>query len=76
MQLQLRAPDSGHYEVASEVGAENWAIVCSLVETTKLNAIEPFAYLRDVLQRMLDGHPMGRLDDLLPWNWRPITPAN
>ena len=43
---------------------------------TKLNAIEPFAYLRDVLQRMLDGHPMGRLDDLLPWNWRPITPAN
>ncbi|MBZ0146522.1 MAG: transposase domain-containing protein, partial [Pseudorhodoplanes sp.] len=30
---------------------------------------EPFAYLKDVLERMSNGHPMGRLDELLPWHW-------
>ena len=36
-----------------------------------LNGVEPFAYLRDVLQRMVDGHPMNCLDEFLPWNWKP-----
>ena len=36
-----------------------------------MNDVEPFAYLRDILQRMVDGHPANRLDDLLPWNWKP-----
>ncbi len=49
--------------------------VCSLVATAKLNDVEPYAYLSDVLRRMSDGHPMSRLDDLLPWNWTP-TPVN
>jgi hypothetical protein len=31
--------------------------------------VEPFTYLKDILQRMTEGHPMSRLDDLLPWNW-------
>jgi hypothetical protein len=44
--------------------------------TAKLNDVEPFAYLEDVLERMSNGHPMSRLDDLLPWNWRPITTLN
>ncbi len=53
-----------------------WATVCSLISTAKLNDIEPFAYLKDVLERMSSGHPMSRLDDLLPWNWNlPNTPA-
>ena len=43
----------------------------SLIATAKLNDVEPFAYLKDVLERMSDGHPMSRLDDLLPWNWAP-----
>jgi transposase len=30
-------------------------------------------YLKDVLERMSSGHPMSRLDDLLPWNWQPKT---
>jgi hypothetical protein len=33
--------------------------------------VEPFAYLKDVLECMSGGHPMSRLDDLLPWNWTP-----
>jgi transposase len=55
-------------------GAERWATVCSLITTAKLNDVEPFAHLKDVLQRMSNGHR--RLDDLLPWNWRPPTALN
>jgi hypothetical protein len=40
--------------------------ICSLIATAKLNNVEPFAWLKDVLQRMTDGHPASRLDELLP----------
>ena len=53
----------------SDGGGARWATVCSLIETCRLNQVEPYAYLRDVLQRMIDGHPANRLDELLPWNW-------
>lgn len=52
-----------------ELGAENWAAIASLVETCKLGAINPNAYLADVLARIVtrgDGDP---IDDLLPGNW-------
>ena len=52
-----------------ELGAENWAAIASLVETCKLGAINPNAYLADVLARIIlrsDGDP---IDDLLPGNW-------
>jgi len=42
--------------------------VCSLVETAKLNKVEPYSYLIDVLQRMVDDHPANRLNKLLLWN--------
>jgi hypothetical protein len=35
----------------------------------KLNDVEPFTYLRDILQRVTEGLPMSRLDELLTWNW-------
>ena len=41
-----------------------------LGRTAKLNGLEPYAYLVDVLQRMVDGHPVNRLDELLPWTWK------
>ncbi len=66
-----RAPDSGHYEVASDGGARSWAIIASLIQTAKLNQVEPFAYLRDVLQQLVAGYTVNRLDELLPWNWKP-----
>jgi transposase len=56
-------------------GAARWATVASLMATAKLNNVEPFAYLRDVLDRLSDGHPMGRLDELLPWNWTQLKAA-
>jgi transposase len=64
-----------HLFAGSDSGGARWATVCSLIATAKLNNVEPFAYLRNVLERLSDGHPMSRLDDLLPWNWRPTIAA-
>jgi transposase len=60
-----------HLFAGSDGGADRWAIVCSLIATARLNDREPYAYLKDVLERMTNGHPASRLDDLLPWNWKP-----
>ena len=53
----------------SDGGGEHWAILASLIETCKLNDIDPEAYLTDVFDRLVSGHPVNRLDDLLPWTW-------
>ena len=65
------APDSGHYEAASDGGGEHWAVVASLVETCKLCGVEPFAYLADVITRIVNGHPNSPIDKLLPWAYTP-----
>ncbi len=56
-------------EVSEQIdaGGERAAAIYSLVETAKLNGIDPEAYLRDVLGRIAD-HPINRIDELLPWN--------
>jgi len=59
-----------HLFAGSDVGGARWATLCSLVETCKMNNVEPYAYLRDVLQRIVDGHLVNRLDELLPWSWK------
>jgi transposase len=46
-----------------------------LIESCKLNDVEPSAYLHDVLTRMVDGHPINRLDELLPWTWKARNPV-
>lgn len=60
-----------HLFAGSDGGGHRWAVLCSLVETCKLNGVEPYTYLRDVLMRMVDGHSVNRLDELLPWAWKP-----
>ncbi len=52
----------------SDVGGERAAAIYSLIETAKLNGLDPEAYLRDVLARIAD-HPINRIAELLPWNW-------
>jgi transposase len=51
----------------SDGGAVHWAVVASLIETCKLNEVEPLGYLADVLTRIVNGHPNSQIDDLLPW---------
>jgi transposase len=55
----------------SDGGAAHWAVVASLVETCKLNGVDPQAYLADVIARIVAGHPQSGLDDLLPWAYAP-----
>jgi transposase len=58
----------------SDGGGEHWAVIASLIETCKLNSIDPQAYLADVITRIVNGHPNSRIDELLPWAYPP-TPA-
>jgi hypothetical protein len=51
----------------SDAGGERAAAIYSLVETAKLNGIDPEAYLREVFERIAD-HPINRIEELLPWN--------
>ena len=56
--------------MGSDAGGERAASIYSLVETAKLNGLDPQAYLREVLTRIAD-HPINRIDELLPWNIGP-----
>ncbi len=56
----------------SDRGGHRAAAMYSLVVTCKMNGVDPQAWLADVLSRIA-GHPVHRLDELLPWNWRPAA---
>jgi transposase len=56
----------------SHEAAKRSAILYSLMGTCKLHGINPFVWLRDVLQRIAS-HPINKIEDLLPHNWKPIT---
>ena len=53
--------------VGSERGGKSAAIIYTLLETAKLNNVDPQAWLTDVLARTAD-HKINRIDELLPWN--------
>jgi len=54
----------------SDGGAQHWAIIASLIETCKINDVDPLGYLTDVIIRILNGHPNSVIDQLLPWAYR------
>jgi transposase len=56
---------AGHDE-----GAQNWARLASLMATCKLNAIDPFAYMKATLEALAAGHRNAEIDLLLPWNFQ------
>ena len=55
----------------SDGGADHWAILASLIETAKLNDIDPQAYITSLITRIVGGHPQSQIDQLMPWNHRP-----
>ncbi|BCA06181.1 transposase [Bradyrhizobium japonicum] len=59
----------------SDRGGERAAVMYSLIVTAKMNDIDPQAWLADVLARIAD-HPVQKLDELLPWNWRQLSVRN
>ena len=59
---------AGHDE-----GAAAWGRIASLIETAKLNGVNPHAWLKATLEAIAAGHPNSRLDDLLPWNFARLS---
>jgi transposase len=53
----------------SDEGGQRAAAIYTLIQTAKLNDVDPQAWLADVLARLQD-HPARRIDELLPWNWK------
>jgi transposase len=51
-------------------GAESWACIASLIETCKLNGVDPQPYLTDVLTKLVNLWPASRIDELMPWAWQ------
>jgi len=56
---------AGHDE-----GGKNWGRIASLIETAKMNNVDPFAYLKATLEALANGHPQSRIDELMPWAFR------
>ena len=52
-----------------ETGAENRGMIASLIETCKLNGVEPYGYLTKTLAAIVNGHKQSRINELLPWNY-------
>ena len=50
-------------------GGARWSAIASLVETCKLNGVDPLRYFTDLLTRLVNGWPNSRIDELMPWCW-------
>jgi hypothetical protein len=60
----------------ADSGGHHWAIIATLIQTAKLNNIDPLAWLTDVLERIVSGQTKrNQLHTLLPWNWKTTEPA-
>jgi len=56
---------AGHDE-----GGKNWGLFASLIETCKMNGVNPFDYLKATLEALANGHPQSRIDELMPWAFK------
>jgi transposase len=60
----------------SDSGGRHWAIIATLIQSAKLNDVDPLAWLIDVLERIVSGRTKRHeLDTLLPWNWKAAAAA-
>lgn len=55
-------------------GAAGWAMIASLLETCKLNAVDPLAWTTDVLIKLVNRWPASRIDELMPWAYAARRP--
>ena len=59
---------AGHDE-----GGRSWGRIASPIATAKMNGIDAFAYLKATLEALANGHPQSRIDDLMPWAFKPAS---
>ena len=51
----------------SDEGGDNWAVIATLIECCKLNAINPHEWLTEALTKLANGHHANRVGELMPW---------
>ena len=57
--------------VGNELGGKSFAVIASLVNTCKLNGVDPETWLADVLERIISGKVKAtEMESLLPWTWK------
>lgn len=54
----------------SHGGGRTWATIATLLQTAKMNDVDPHAWLAQTLERIAQGWPISRIDDLMPWNFK------
>ena len=59
----------------SDTGGHRAAAIYTIVQTAKLNGVNPEAYLKDMLARIAEGHPINQIDQLMPWQMSPPAVA-
>ena len=52
-----------------DAGADNWGVIASLIETCKMNGVDPHAWLACTLKAIVSGHKQSKIADLMPWNY-------
>jgi len=65
--------ETRHYGLGSDKGGERAAAIYTLVQTARLNGVNPEAYLCDILTKIAAGHTINRIDELLPWRMATAT---
>jgi hypothetical protein len=67
-------PEDGHaifLFLGSQAGGDRAAVLYTVLQSAILNGLDPEAYLADIIDRLAKDHPVNRLSELLPWNWKP-----
>lgn len=66
---QPHDPDSRHHDVASDGGGRTGATIATLLQTAKMNDVDPQAWLTQMLERIANGWPNAEIGALMPWNY-------
>ena len=64
-----------HLFCGSDTGGDRAASIYTLVQTAKLNGVNPETYLKGILTKIADGHPINRINELMPWRMLPAATA-
>jgi len=64
-------PSSGRTLIPTGRKSGGHVTIYSVIETCKLNGVEPQGYIADVIEKIATGWPASRWDELMPWNWQP-----
>ena len=68
---QPRGPESRHHGVASDSGGQTWASIATMLQTCKMNGVDPYAWARLTLERIANRWPNKDIEALMPWNFKP-----